>query len=61
MTALQQMKELAEQIVAMKKEAVRTSTNKVTYTSGIGQVRTEYYHSCKWNDRPSMVGAYSGI
>ena len=60
MTVLEEMKELANQIVAMKKEAVRTGTNKVTYTSGIGQIKTEYYHSCRWNDRPSTVGAYGG-
>ena len=60
MTALQQMKALADGIVAMKKEAIRTGTNKVTYTNGLGQTRNEYYHSSRWNDRPSKVGAYMG-
>jgi hypothetical protein len=61
MTALQQMMELANQIVELKKNAVRTGNNKVTYTNGLGQMRTEYYHSCRWNDRPATVGAYKGI
>jgi len=60
MTALEQMIELANQITAMKKEAVRTGVNKVTYETGIGTIKTEYYHSCRWNDRPSTVGTYRG-
>jgi len=60
MTALQEMKELANRITSMKKEAIASGVNKVTYVSGIGQVKTEYYHSHKWNDRPSTVGAYRG-
>jgi hypothetical protein len=61
MTALQQWMEQSNPIVELKKEAVRTGINKVTYTNGLGQARTEYYHSCRWNDRPAAVGAYTGI
>jgi len=60
MTDLEQAKELASQIAEMKKEAVKTGANKITYEV-FGKTRNEYYHSGKWNDRPSKIGAYKGI
>ena len=60
MTDLQKAKALAQAIVDAKKEAVRTGTNKVTYEV-YGKTRNEYYHSGRWNDRPSKIGAYLGI
>ena len=60
MTDLQKAKKIANQIIEMKKEAVRTGVNEVTY-SIFGRTRKEYYHSGKWNDRPSKIGAYLGF
>jgi len=58
-TALQRAKEEADKITAMKKEAIKNGTNKITYTSLNGKPINLYYHSGRWNDKPSTVGEYN--
>jgi hypothetical protein len=58
MTALEACKQLAKEITEMKKTAVKNGITKVTYVNGLGQTRNEYYHSCRWNDRPATIRDY---
>jgi len=60
MADLEKAKALSQKIVDAKKEAVRTGANKVTYEV-YGRTRNEYWHSGRWNDRPSKIGAYLSI
>lgn len=55
MTDLEMARKISNEIVEMKKEAVRKGEDSVTYEL-FGKKRTEYYHSGRWNDRPSTMG-----
>ena len=58
MTALELMKQEAKRINEMKIAAIKDGTNKITIIGLDGKPRSQYYHSMRWNDRPSTVANY---
>lgn len=58
MTDLQMALKISGDIMRAKDEAIKNKTYKVSYVGLDGKVRNEYYHSMRWNDRPSSIGKY---
>lgn len=58
MTALQYWKAKSEELINEKKIALTEGRKTVTYTDHNGHIHTLYYHSGRWNDRPSKIGEY---
>jgi hypothetical protein len=58
MTDRERANEFFNKIVEMKKAAIKSGANQITYTDIFGNTRNEYYHSLRWNDRPASVRRY---
>jgi hypothetical protein len=58
MTALQYWKAQADEITKEKQKAIASGRKTITYTDHNGKQHNLYYHSGRWNDRPTKIGEY---
>lgn len=58
MTDLEKCLAFARELTVRKVEAVKAGMQMIEYVGLDGKTHREYYHSGRWNDRPSKYGEY---